>query len=508
MIRIIKIITLLILAALLFAPAFCFGQTKTVNKTISDNALTESLTVPSGKTLTIASGATINATGATITGFTASAAWGSITGTLSSQTDLNSALAAKQPLQANLTALSNLTTGSDLLQYWTGSGTAATTAFTSTARTLLDDTSVSAMRGTLGLSSMAQQSATSVAITGGTISGVTFGTSVFSNVGIANGGAIYFLDPSGNQAQILAGHTAERLYTLPDADGTFLLNSSNLDATKVTGNLAVARLNGGTGASSSTYWRGDGTWASVSVSPGGSSGDVQYNNAGSFGGVSGLTLTSGTLKSVAFTGGTVTTSAPMISGSQTWNAGAQAFHLDTMDVTNTASATGSTLFRRQVGGIDIFNLAKSANAASPWRMIFGSSASLGYDTSYVALTLRNAADSANVNLSLQSVLASQNVFAIRPISSGQNFSEGDASLVPVAWRSPGGVWMRSGSAIVWTSTSAADGAEDHGIYTGTGSPEGVLAKKVGSMFLRTDGGAGTTLYIKESGTGNTGWIAK
>jgi hypothetical protein len=44
--------------------------------------------------------------------------------------------------------------------------------------------------------------------------------------------------------------------------------------------------------------------------------------------------------------------------------------------------------------------------------------------------------------------------------------------------------------------------------TGAGSPEGLIAAPVGSLYTRSDGGAGTTLYIKESGTGNTGWVAK
>lgn len=41
-----------------------------------------------------------------------------------------------------------------------------------------------------------------------------------------------------------------------------------------------------------------------------------------------------------------------------------------------------------------------------------------------------------------------------------------------------------------------------------GTPEGATAASVGSLCLRTDGGTSTTLYVKESGTGNTGWIAK
>lgn len=46
------------------------------------------------------------------------------------------------------------------------------------------------------------------------------------------------------------------------------------------------------------------------------------------------------------------------------------------------------------------------------------------------------------------------------------------------------------------------------IRAGAGSPESVVTANIGSMYTRTDGGAGTTLYIKESGTGNTGWVAK
>lgn len=43
---------------------------------------------------------------------------------------------------------------------------------------------------------------------------------------------------------------------------------------------------------------------------------------------------------------------------------------------------------------------------------------------------------------------------------------------------------------------------------GIGSPESVVSAPVGSLYTRTDGGTNTTLYVKESGTGSTGWVAK
>lgn len=42
-------------------------------------------------------------------------------------------------------------------------------------------------------------------------------------------------------------------------------------------------------------------------------------------------------------------------------------------------------------------------------------------------------------------------------------------------------------------------------YRGTGTPESVVTANIGSIFQRTDGSTNTTLYIKQSGTGNTGW---
>jgi hypothetical protein len=59
----------------------------------------------------------------------------------------------------------------------------------------------------------------------------------------------------------------------------------------------------------------------------------------------------------------------------------------------------------------------------------------------------------------------------------------------------------SGSTVVYVSGSAI-------WLSSSGSPEGNITANVGSLYSRTDGGAGTSLYVKESGTGNTGWAAK
>jgi hypothetical protein len=84
--------------------------------------------------------------------------------------------------------------------------------------------------------------------------------------------------------------------------------------------------------------------------PGGSTTQVQYNNAGAFGGAAGVTFT-GNTGQLNFALGTITTNVPAVNITGTFNNVATTFDAPLfMNITNTASASASKLLDLQVGG--------------------------------------------------------------------------------------------------------------------------------------------------------------
>lgn len=89
-----------------------------------------------------------------------------------------------------------------------------------------------------------------------------------------------------------------------------------------------------------------------------------------------------------------------------------------------------------------------------------------------------------------------------------------ADTTDFRWRNSGAsygtVGRVHGGGIVMPRYYLANAGADGGPFLTfrAGSPEGAVDAPVGSLCVNTSGGTSTTLYVKTSGTGNTGWTAK
>jgi hypothetical protein len=200
-------------------------------------------------------------------------------------------------------------------------------------------------------------------------------------------------------------------------------------------------------------WRCDG--GASATTPGGSSGDIQYNNAGAFGG---SLLKQGT---------------------------------NTIEQYNSTSSQTLSVYGTRTDGSNYERLSITPIAIRTVKAGTGSNQNLTFESSHGGSIVLGG----NILLGVNTYLHYGSHLRwtednLRDI--GQSASDRPRTgYFGTSVRAPK---FETAASVQWTS--------------GTGSPEGVVTANVGSLYTRTDGGASTTLYVKESGAGNTGWVAK
>lgn len=244
-----------------------------------------------------------------------------------------------------------------------------------------------------------------------------------------------------------------------------------------------------------------------------------------------------TILQYAGTGTAITTATPdartygiRLAGFSITGAGACGLDMDSM---SSASVTDMEVsgfdvgvhLRSKIGGGCTYNRMRDVSVArcgTGYRLDYGANATSMHECrANVCTTCWELSDCNDNTISASQAESSDTAFRISaslPGSSDWNritdcrveycavgFDVTSSNVRDLVIRSP---WIDPSTAIRYQDTGTRTHRAEALVSVGQGSPEGVVGAPVGHMYLRTDGGPGATLYVKEAGTGQSGWVAK
>lgn len=455
-----------------------------------------------------------------------------------------------QAYSLRLGNLGALTGGSDLLPYFNGASTWATTTLTTFGRSLIDDADAATARATLGAAS-----------TAGTLAqfGVTTSAQFFGNITDETGGG-----------GVLVGSVSPTLTGTP-VIGAATFNSSGMGIGQTPSSTSpldvVTTANSAVQARNYNLSTGSSAFADFTAQSDGGSISMRAHSA-----AHSVWPDTSLINPVNMSGGVAfyqsTTGAPWVF----WGEGTERFRvLPTGGVTIGTAAANATLQGGAGNRLDLRNSTSpqafrvyntySDSSNGEWGAVEWSANTLLIGTGKNGTGSTRGIYFISGNTAVWRIDPTGNLYAhvdntydigqsgsLRPRNIYAASSVIAASSLQVAagawigdtarsiWRSPSdGVYTvsnhaetdfdriqyggtsssfpahkRNGTTIETKLADNSGFAATQSLYDrfGSGTPEGAVTAPVGAVYHRTDGGAGTSFYVKESGTGNTGWVAK